>query len=221
MDVMNICISLLAGVVSGLFASGIFLILQNTWFRPIIKISKDIAYKKSTETREVVDQLGNRTQQTQQITIYRIKISNETEDDAYDVSVYVRIIYKGKSATIKLPYLPILHGKTKNDQFNNERQFPFSMTDIRLSTIKNFDDAEILQKYQSGTLELTDFQDRDTIFEVILFATDSKSGAIQRVHTIKRSFEEVQSSLKAGDFAIGQLIVAKQQYEPRPDDHYN
>lgn len=219
---LSLILSLLSGVISGILATWIFWWYNNIYLSPKIVVSKDIGYKLKAEIKEITENLGDIKKIEHKTTVYKIKISNETGRDAYDIRVFIRIYYNGTYAILQLPYVPIIHGKTEKYPFINEREFPFCMTDMRLSKVESFEDPKILDKYKSGNLILEDFNDKDTLFEIIIFATDSKSGAITRLNTIKRSYKELLSSIKEGDFVPGTLkVINKQSKEGRPYDYNN
>ncbi|MCH5307736.1 MAG: hypothetical protein J1E37_06595 [Prevotella sp.] len=208
-DMCEIVSSFFSGLFSGLIATWIFWWYNNRYLSPKIKISDDIGFKQETKIVETTDIHGKKKKVKKTFTMYRIKISNESERDVYDIKINIRIRYNKTHATINVPYLPILYGKKDDNRFDYERELPFSLNDIGLARIESFKDSNMLDKYNKGKLEMSDFNDKDTLFEIILFATDSKSGASQRLTTRKHSYEELIASLKEGDFVLGKLMVGK------------
>lgn len=200
---------LLSGIVSGIIATWLFWVYNNKCLKPKIRVSDDIAFKKEMKTIEIINKDGNITKYRQNVVVYRIKILNESKRDAYDINVHIRIRYKNVFATINVPYLPILYGKKNDDLYENERVLPFSLNDIRKARIESFKTESISKKHKERRLEITDFKDSKTLFEIIIFATDSKSGALQSLIRRKLSYDEIKTSLKEGDFPPGKLTVQR------------
>lgn len=215
MTLLNILINLIGGLFSGLLSTRFFWWYNNQHLSPKIDVSTEIGFNNVLEPIEVVNNVGEKTICNRSITQYKIKILNQSKRAAYDIKSYIRIRYNGVYATIALPYLPVLHGKTDENSFDNERDLPFYMTEFQLPKIIRFDNQHLLNKYKAGNLLLEDFDDKDTLLEIILFATDSKSGASQRLTTIKRSYSEIIKCLKPGDFIPGKLIIGKGNQEAR------
>lgn len=215
MITFEILISLVSGVLSGVIATWIFWWYNNIYLRPKICVSTEISFNKATELFIVTDNLGNKKVCSKEVPQYKIKIINQSKRVAYDIKSYIRIRYKEVFATIALPHLPVLHGKTDEDSFDNERDLPFCMTELQLPKISSLNNPELLDKYMEGKLLLEDFNDKDTLLEIILFATDSKSGAVQRLTSIKRSFDDIIRTIKPGNFIPGKLIIGKGNQEAR------
>lgn len=209
----NMLSSIFSGILSGLISTRLFWWYNNKYLSPKIKVSKEIGYTYETKTIKKTDKNGKKKKYKKRLIVYRIMVSNESKRDAYDIRSYIRIKYNGIYATIKLPYLPVLHGKIGNDPSIYERALPFQMTEIKSDKIERYKNPIIQNKYKQGNLTLTDFNDKDMLLEIIILATDGTSGVNLRITTIKYSYSELMSCIKEGEHAPGTLSIIKNSKE--------
>ena len=195
-EFLRFLLSLIGGVLSGLLASHIFHERTRKVERTKIIISPEIArrYIETKDNGSVVE--------------YRIKISNETPQDAYDIRGYVRIRYKKKYLTLKLKYAPILHGNDGvHKEFDYQRIFPFKLTGFNYDTLQGIEDAEINNLYKSEKLELHHFKDEDTILEIVIMSVDSISGGALDVQIMTFNYNDFETKIKTGEFDKTTLVV--------------
>lgn len=179
MTLAEFILSIAGGFISGLFSSYVFQKRNRKQQTLKLVISDGIA---RTYTKESPWQA-----------IYRIKISNESAQDAYDVKVCIRLRYKGLYLTNTLNNVPILHGNNgTNEPFDYQRKFSFTMTGFDKERIDQINDHSILALYESKRLELEHFKHKGTILEIVVSAIDGIGGCRQNV---------IVSSLCYNDFA--------------------
>lgn len=192
---LNIC----SGILSGLIASLIYGFLINYIKRPSIRVSKDIGVEVLQDGQH----------------IYRIRISNESKRDAYEVRIFFRLRYRNKYMTIEQPFVPVLCAKKgENDNPNKfQRELPFKLTNIRKSKIEGFGCDELVKKYDNGTLCFDDFKDEETQLEIILFAVDGKSGLGFKSIVRTYDYKELSEHKKEGKYDVKTLKIKKKNTE--------
>ncbi len=189
-NIVSSIVSFIGGIFSGLIASRIFQKRKGKIERTKIAISSEIARRYVDNNKDGVS-----------IVEYRIKISNETPQDAYNIRGYVRIRYKKLYLTIKLPSTPILHGNNGfYKEYDFQRIFPFRLTSLKLDTIKGTEDKKIIRLFNSKKLELHHFNDEDTILEIVIMSVDSISGGVLDVQVRTFNFNEFESKVKTGEY---------------------
>ena len=188
---IEVLLSLVGGVISGLLASCIFHQRTRKIERTRIVISPEIARRYCGSIVE-----------------YRTKISNETPQDAYDIRGFVRIRYKKKYITLRLTSTPMLHG---NDGLHKEhdyqRVFPFRLTSITPEKIEETEDTEIIKLYKSKELDLSHFKDDDTIVEIVIMSIDGLSGGTLDVQVMTFNYDDLKTKVKTGEFDKKTLFV--------------
>lgn len=189
--------------------------LSHRIFRPKISVSKEIAFEKIKEEREVKVN-GKKVRRTVVSTVYRIKISNEGHRTAFDVKVYIRIMFRNNYLTIALPYLPAIDGYSKEKdkpetekEYAHQRVLPFRLTDANLSKFEGYNDEKLIEKYNDWSICLDDLLEESTMLEIVLIAVDSFSGSSLRVMSRRMKFNELKKSIKEGYFAPGRLLVTQ------------
>ena len=188
-NIVSSCVSFIGGIFSGIIASIIFQKRKRKIERTKIVISAEIArrYINNKDGISIVE--------------YRTKISNETPQDAYDIRGYVRIRYKKKYLTVKLPSTPILHGNNGSyKEYDFQRIFPFRLTSLKFDTIKGTEDTRIIRLFKSKKLELHHFKDDDTIMEIVIMSVDSISGGVSDVQVMTFNFNEFETKIKTGEY---------------------
>ncbi|MDE6543137.1 MAG: hypothetical protein K2K76_04135, partial [Muribaculaceae bacterium] len=196
----NTMSGLFGGVVSGLIATHVYRKQIKKVERTNIKISEKIA-------RSFIRQIDG-----SKITVYRVKISNETPQDAYEVKGYVRLRYKGCYLTMNLSPVPILHGNNGVHQPSDyQREFPFRLIDIRESKIIALKNSKLLRLYRSKVLRLEDFADENTILEIVIMSTDSISGSVLNAKMETWQCDDFPYKVKDGKFAQGTLDIEKRE----------
>lgn len=179
MTLSEFILAIVGGFISGVFSSHVFQKRNRRKETLKLVISNGIA---RTYTKNCPCQA-----------IYRLKISNESAQDAYDLKVSIRLRYKGLYLTNTLNNVPILHGNNgSNMPIDYQRKFSFAMTSFDKERIYQLNDPGILALYESEKLELEHFKHKDTILEIVVSAIDSVGGYRQNV---------IVSSLCYNDFA--------------------
>lgn len=180
----------------GCAASLAIWLLTTIILTPKVKVCKQIA-------KEVVG--ANST--------YRLKILNKAFfRDAYGIVIYIRILYKNTYLTIKAPEVPVLYSKCHSTpKYSNERFIPINLMAIRRQKIKGFNDSNLLKKYDSGVLQIEDFIENDTGFEVVLIANDKFSGARVCVVAIQYDSEKLKDAIVEGYYEDGKERIKMPQ----------
>lgn len=195
-DWLKLLVGFIGGILSGLLATYIYQIILTRRLIPKFIISDDIALSYQ------IDKNGIK-QPT-----YRIKISNESKRDAYDIRTYLRLRYCNKYLTLELPYIPAMHGKIIGRDYDEyQREIPFRLSYIRETKISGFQNEQLTAKHEAGTLSFEDFNHKDNILEIVLMATDSTSGIPTKIMIKTLTSENILKSIKPGKFKKGSMSV--------------
>lgn len=193
---VQLLLSFIGGILSGLLATLIYQLILTRCLNPKFIISNDIALSYQIDKNGI-----------EQPT-YRIKISNESKREAFDIHTYLRLRYCNKYLTLELPYIPAMHGKIKNrDCDEYQRELPFRLSHIRETKILGFLNEQLTAKYKAGTLSFEDLDHKDNILEFVLMATDSKTGVSTKIIIQTLSSDKILKSIHKGKFKKGSMTV--------------
>lgn len=193
---LQLLLGFIGSILSGLLATYIYQSILTRRLIPKFIISDDIALSYQ------IDKNGIK-QPT-----YRIKISNESKRDAFDIRTYLRLRYCNKYLTLEPPYIPAMHGKiTGRDYDEYQRELPFRLSHIRESQILGFQNEQLIAKHKAGSLSFEDFDHKDNLLEIVLMATDSTSGISTKIMIKTLTSENILKSIKPGKFNKGSMTV--------------
>lgn len=192
------------GVLSGVLSA---LLIWKFKPKPQIKICKYIVWQKEEVVEKIIDNIsGQINKKVIEKNVYRFKIMNLSKRNAYDFSIYIRILYKGCYITLKAVDVPLLTGvksplPIKEGQITYERMVPIDVLGASRTSIERLEgtDEDICKKYNEKTLTLHDLKEKDQelLIDVILVATDSLSG------TKKCFVQTLDGELKQGIYNKG------------------
>ncbi len=208
MTTAEFLVSIVGGFISGVLSSFVFQKRNRKKETLKILISSGIA-------RTYTNRLPRQA-------IYRIKISNESEQDAYDIRVCVRLRYKGKYLTNTLNPVPILHGNNGiNKPFDYQRKFSFRMSDFSDERIKQLNENSIKTLYKSKKLELGHFKHDETILEIVVTAIDSIGGSRYNVSVMTFYYKDFTSKIINGTFHRDSLKIIPYKEEGSEETNGN
>ena len=187
---IEIVMGLLGGVVSGIIASKI---IEKLRLPPNIFICHQIAKCKDGK--------------------YRIKIINDSKEDAFDISFFIRLVdpITDMRFVIMGSTIPILRGCISIDRKEQENVsgiYPQLINKQKIEMLPQ--DAVIRKKYEEGTLTVLDFCRKNTddvivpLIDIVITAKNAKSG---RAMTFVRTLTEI----KEGEWNVGERSVYSQR----------
>lgn len=195
---INMVMQYVASFLISILASYLFLKWTQFKYRPKIEIGKEVALR--IEDDEKYDR---------KVPTYRLKIKNCSNREVFSIKTTLRIRYRGKYLTIELPSVPVLYGNRQPYAADNvERVLPFRLTQIKKDRILTINEKSIQEKYENGSLNFTDFNQYDTVVEIILSASDGVSGIVLNQSFPPIPIHQFIKSIKNGSFSRGSMNVS-------------